>query len=361
MTERKARVTSIDVARLAGVSQSAVSRAFTPGTSISVQTRRKVLAAAQALNYVPNSIARSLITRRSNMVAMVVGDLQNPFYCQVLDAVSQALQQRGVQVLVFRVALGSEVDAALMSVLEYQIDGMVITSAQVSAKMAELCAERDIPVVMVNRYVPGLRVHSVCCNNARGARLAAGALIEAGGSRFAAIIGTPDAALVQGRMLGFTSRVTAAGFDPAGIRTDCGHFSYQGGHDAALRLFADAPPATRPDALFCLNDIMAIGAMDALRHRLGLRVPEDVQVVGFDDIPEAARPGYRLTTIRQPLRRMVAKTMTLLRLDPDSAAASATDSTALFIEGDLIQRDTVGQRRSPVLRGGAAGESVWHI
>lgn len=188
----KTRATSIDVAKLAGVSQSAVSRAFTPGTSISRQARAKVLEAAQALNYVPNSFARSLITRRSNIIAMVVGDLKNPFYVQVLDETSKALQQRGVQVLVFRVANGSEVDAALLSVLQYQVDGMVITSAQVSSKMAELCAERGIAVVSFNRYVAGLQVNSVCCNNIHGARLAARALTDAGGSRFAMIIGDKD-------------------------------------------------------------------------------------------------------------------------------------------------------------------------
>jgi DNA-binding LacI/PurR family transcriptional regulator len=335
----KTRVTSIDVARLAGVSQSAVSRAFTPGTSISEQARAKVLEAARALNYVPNSIARTLITRRSDIVAMVVGDLQNPFYVQVLDDVTAALQQRGVQVLVFRVANGSEVDASLMTVLQYQVDGIVITSAQVSDRMAQICAERGIPVVMLNRFVTGLRVRTVCCNNVRGGRLAARTLIAAGGSRFAAIMGDLDAAAVLDRMLGFSDEIAASGFRPAAIRTDCGHYTYQGGYAAALRLFEGRTPASRPDALFCLNDIMALGALDALRGTLGLKVPDDVMVIGFDDIAEASRPGYRLTTIRQPLDQMIGHTMSLLGLDEPEA--NTTDSSALFIEGELIERATV--------------------
>jgi DNA-binding LacI/PurR family transcriptional regulator len=335
----KTRVTSIDVARLAGVSQSAVSRAFTPGTSISEQARAKVLEAARALNYVPNSIARTLITRRSDIIAMVVGDLQNPFYVRVLDDVTAALQQRGVQVLVFRVANGSEVDASLMTVLQYQVDGIVITSAQVSDRMAQICAERGIPVVMLNRFVTGLRVRSVCCNNVRGGRLAARTLLAAGGSRFAAIMGDLDAAAVLDRMLGFSDEIAAAGFRPGAIPTDCGHYTYQGGHAAALRLFAGKTASSRPDALFCLNDIMALGALDALRGSLGLKVPDDVMVIGFDDIPEASRPGYRLTTIRQPLPLMIGHTMSLLGLDePD---ADTTDSAALFIEGELVERATV--------------------
>lgn len=339
MSSRKARVTSIDVARLAGVSQSAVSRAFTPGTSISQHVRRKVHEAAQALNYVPNSIARSLITKRSNIIAMVIGDLRNPFYVQVLDQLSKVLQHRGVQVLVFRVANGSEVDNALLAVLQYQVDGIVITSAQISGKMAEICAERDIPVVMFNRYVARLKVNSICCNNVRGGRQVARALIDAGGKHFAAITGDLDAAAVQDRMLGFTAQITEAGFAHADIKTDCGHYTYQGGYEAAIRMFANAGSDARPDALFCQNDIMAMGALDALRLTIGLRVPEDVMVIGFDDIPEASHPSYRLTTVRQPLERMIAKTMTLLGLDTNAQEPLIT--TALFIEGELIQRATL--------------------
>lgn len=344
MTSRKARVTSIDVARLAGVSQSAVSRAFTPGTSISQHARRKVFEAAKALNYVPNSIARSLITKRSNIIAMVVGDLRNPFYVQVLDQLSKVLQHREVQVLVFRVANGSEVDNALLAVLQYQVDGIVITSAQISRKMAEICAERDIPVIMFNRYVADLKVNSICCNNVRGGQQAARALIDAGGKRFAAITGDRDAAAVQDRVHGFTDQIVAAGFALPDIKTDCGHYTYQGGYEAAIRIFADTGPDTRPDALFCLNDIMAMGALDALRLTIGLRVPEDVLVIGFDDIPEASHPNYRLTTVRQPLERMIAKTMTLLGLDRDAQETLTTP--ALFFEGELIQRATLASTKS---------------
>lgn len=338
MPFRKPSVTSIDVARLAGVSQSAVSRAFTPGTSVSAATRDRVLEAAQSLNYVPNSFARSLITRRSNIVAMVVGNMQNPFYVDLLDRVTCALQRRGAQVLVFRVDNDSEVDEALIPVLQYQVDGIAISSAHVSPKMADLCAARAIPVVMINRSAPNLPVRSIGCDNLLGARTAARALFEAGGQRFALMTGAPNAPGVEDRRKGFQQQLAEFGVDPTSIRIDCGHYSYTGGFSAALRLFGEAED--RPDALFCQNDIMAIGAIDALRECLCLRIPDDVMVFGFDDIPEASRPSYRLTTIRQPLEDMVSRIVAQFDLN-DEESDSEPGPAELLVPGRLVQRETL--------------------
>ena len=338
MTLRKPCVTSVDVARLAGVSQSAVSRTFTPGTSVSAATRHRVLEAAQSLSYVPNSFARSLITRRSNIVAMVVGNMQNPFYVALLDQVTCALQRRGAQVLVFRVDNDSEVDEALIPVLQYQVDGIAISAARVSPKMAELCDARAIPVVMINRSAPNLPVRSIGCDNLGGARVAARALFEAGGRRFAMITGASDAPGVRERKQGFAEKLAEVGVDPESIRIDCGNYSYTGGFSAALRVFGDA--GNRPDALFCQNDIMAIGAIDALRERLCLHIPDDVMVFGFDDIPEASRPPYRLTTIRQPLEEMVSRIVAQFGLDGDEKEP-APGPVEQLVPGRLIQRETL--------------------
>lgn len=129
------------------------------------------------------------------------------------------------------------------------------------------------------------------------------------------------------------------GVDPVPIATDCGQYTYAGGFTAALRLFAGSDGARRPDALFCQNDIMAIGAIDALRKRLGLRIPEDVMIIGFDDIPEASRPPYRLTTIRQPLDDLVARTVALLGLGEGEQKQAGP--VCHLIPCRLIQRDTL--------------------
>lgn len=331
MAGKKSRVTSIDVAARAGVSQSAVSRAFTPGSSVSETTRRKVYQAARALNYVPNSIARSLITARSNIVAMVVGDMHNPFYNLVLDEFSRVLQEQGKHVLVFRVASGSEVDDALIQVLQYQVDGIIVTSAQVSSKMAVLCLERGIPVVMFNRYIEGLQTDNVCCDNFEGGQIAARALLSSGGTRFALIAGEPGASTNLDRVKGFLSALEDAGIRSDSVPTLRGNYTYEGGFDASLSLFASRDDA--PDALFCTNDIMALGALDALRFRLGFNVPGDVMVVGFDDIPDADRECYRLTTVRQPLEQMITRTMRLM--DGERGTPSTN-----FLQGTLIHRAT---------------------
>jgi len=330
------RITSVDVAQKAGVSQSAVSRVFTPGSSVSEQIRGKVLRAARALNYVPNSIARSLITARSNIVAMVIGDLSNPFYNTVLDHFSRVLQEQGKHALVFRVAIGSEVDDALLSVLQYQVDGIIITSAQVSSKMAGLCLDRGIPVVMFNRYVEGLDTNNVCCDNLQGGRLAAHTLLKAGGSRFGLIAGEHNASTNRDRVNGFLAALAEAGVSMDKVVMQPGHYTYSGGYQAIQTMFAGEE--SHPDAIFCTNDIMALGAMDALREECGLRVPDDVMMLGFDDIPEGARAPYRLTTIAQPLDDMILKTLDILNTD---ASEAEKGSETYFLQGHLIKRDTV--------------------
>ena len=180
---KKNITTSVDVAKLAGVSQSAVSRAFAPGGSIADATRDKVFEAASRLNYVPNSIARSLITRKSDIIAILVGDMENPFYTDVLDKFSRRIQDAGKQVLVFNVPPNADIDAALIKVMQFQVDGIVITSAQISTRLASICLSRNVPVVMFNRYVPGLQTFSVCCDNYNGGRLAADTLFQDGGDQ----------------------------------------------------------------------------------------------------------------------------------------------------------------------------------
>lgn len=334
MARNKNSVTSIEVAKRAGVSQSAVSRAFTPGSSIADETRRKVLQAATELNYVPNSFARSLITARSNIVAMVVGDLSNPFYSTVLDQFSQALQARGKHVLVFRVATGSEVDNALIDVLQYQVDGIIVTSAQISTKMTGLCLDRGIPVVMFNRYIEGQLTDNVCCDNRKGGHLIARTLIDAGATRLAMIAGERDSSTNRDRRDGFLSGLSRRGIRRSDVQIEQGNYTYEGGRAAARALFAKKRGA--PNGLFCTNDIMALGALDTLRHELGYRVPEDVMVIGFDDIPDASRPAYRLSTVRQPREQMIEKTLELLDRKGEDAATATS-----FFDGELVLRDTL--------------------
>jgi DNA-binding LacI/PurR family transcriptional regulator len=252
----------------------------------------------------------------------------------VLDQFSQALQAQGKHVLVFRVATGSEVDDALVDVLQYQVDGIIITSAQISSKMAGLCLERGTPVVMFNRYIQGQLTDNVCCDNRKGGRLIARTLVEAGATRLAMIAGERDSSTNRDRREGFLRGLSSRGIAKRSVRIEQGNYTYEGGRRAAHALFATKRGA--PNGLFCTNDIMALGALDALRFELGFRVPEDVMVIGFDDIPDAARPPYRLSTVRQPREAMIEKTLELL-----SRGGRPVAPETCFLDGELVLRDTL--------------------
>jgi len=338
MARTTSRATSFDVAALAGVSQSAVSRAFTPGASIADDTRHKVLEAAAKLSYVPNSIASSLTTKRSNIVALILGDMSNPFYVHVLHAFSNRLQEEGRQVLIFTLDRNADSDAAILQVLKYQVDGVILTAAQASTRMTDICHERGIPIVLFNRYIPGSDASCVRCDNAGGGRQIAEAFLAAGAQKFAVIAGDPKGTTSQDRVRGFIERMLESGARRSDIAVLEGCSSYDGGYAAALKHFS-ANTQSRPDALFCVNDIMAMGAMDALRFKLGVKIPQDLMLAGFDDIPEGRRAPYQLTTVRQPVDLMVEETLSVLNLDqPSQTIERGIDRP---IKGKLIWRSTI--------------------
>ncbi|OWT81067.1 MULTISPECIES: LacI family DNA-binding transcriptional regulator [unclassified Achromobacter] len=301
-----------DVADLAEVSQSAVSRTFTPGASVSEETRRKVLAAAQKLGYRPNALARSLITRRSRIVALVMSYLENQFYPLVIEKLSQKLQKEGYHVLMFIAEVDEAADGVLAEILQYQVDGIVMASAMLSPNIARSCAEVGVPVVQFNRIsmLGGLARHassSVTSDNHAGGALAAQLLVQRGYRRFGFLAGLRDSSTSIERERGFRDALRQLGHEVH--RREAGDYNFDQAQAATRRLFQQ----DAVDALFVANDHMAIAALDVLRLELKLRVPEDVGVVGFDDVPQAAWGAYRLTTVRQPLELMVDATVGLLR------------------------------------------------
>lgn len=294
----------IDVARLAGVSQAAVSRTFTPGASISDETRKKVLEAAHRLNYRPNVIARSLIRKSTRIIGVVAMRLSKPFYARTIREFTRRLQAQGYWTLLFYVADDSEVEMTLPMALQYQVDGVVITSATLSSKLADEFARTGTPVVLFNRYAATARTHVVRCDNYAGGRMVADAFLDAGHRRIAYIAGEEGSSTNQDRERGLVDRLNERGVQL--WQRASGDYSYEAGYVAAQQLLRGSE---RPDAIFCADDMTAIGAMDAARYELGLRIPEDLSVIGFDDIPMAAWSAYSLTTIRQPFEEMVEATI----------------------------------------------------
>lgn len=304
---RKTSVSSVEVARLAGVSQAAVSRVFTPGASVSDEMRAKVMAAAKQLGYRPNAIARSLSLQSSHIIGLVMIRFWNPFYARLLQEFTNRLQTLGYWVLVLNVAEDTPLENAIPTALQYQVDGIIVTSATLSSGLAEECARVGTPVVLFNRYSLESSVNAVCCDNVAGGRMVADALLSAGHTRLAYIAGEADSSTNRDREQGFTQRLAERGGTL--WARESGDYSYESGYQAALRLLGRQQ---RPDALFCANDLMAMAAFDAASCHLGLRVPEDVSIIGFDDIAMAAWPKYDLTTIHQPVDRMVDATIEVL-------------------------------------------------
>ena len=308
----KTVVTSQQVAKLARVSQSAVSRTFTPGASVSKETRKKVLVAANALGYRPNAIARSLISGRSRIIALVMSYLENQFYPLVIEKLSQLLQRQGYHVLMF-ISEIDQVDGVLSDILQYQVDGIVMASVTLSIDLAKICADAGVPVVMINRVpdtgaLTGPATSSVTSDNFQGGRMVAQLLLDRGHRRIAFIAGLENSSTNLERERGFNEVLQAAGRPAFGRAV--GYYSFAGAEQATRELFKCAD---RPDAVFVANDHMAIAAMDVLRIELGLRVPQDVSVIGFDDIPQAAWGSYRLTTVIQSVQDMVGATVDLLQ------------------------------------------------
>ncbi|HEY8595262.1 MAG TPA: LacI family DNA-binding transcriptional regulator [Devosiaceae bacterium] len=332
----KENVTSTDVARRAGVSQSAVSRVFTPGASVSTSTREKVLSAARELGYRPNPIARAMITGKSRIIGLVVAYLDNQFYPVALELLSRSLQERGYHILVFMAENSTEGVAQVMEELvSYKVDGIVTASVAMSNELTNLCDASGIPVVMFNRGQNDLRLNEVTSDNVAGGRTVANFLVAGGHTRIAHIAGWQGASTGRDRAEGFSDGLAQHGLVPFAVLD--GMYKREIAAEQARTLFSGAE---RPDAVFVGNDHMAFAVMDVLRFELGLSVPNDVSVVGYDDVPISAWPAYDLTTIRQPVNRMVAATVDTLM----SRIGGDKEPRHIAIPGSLVIR---GSARRP--------------
>lgn len=302
----KESVTSEDVARLAQVSQSAVSRTFTPGASVSEKTRGRVLEAAKQLGYRPNALARAMISGRSRLIAVLVAYLDNQFYPIVLEQLTKSLQAGGYQVLLFMTEPGRQ-DETVLKMLQFQVEGIVMASATMSSNLARECAATGIPVVLFNRYIPSVPTSSVTSDNRAGGRLLARLLAAARHRRIAFIAGAEDSSTNKDRELGFNE-----GLKDEGISLwarEVGDYKFDTAARAARNLLKRPQ---RPDAIFVANDHMAFSVIDVVRDEFALRIPDDISIVGYDDVPESGWGGYKLTTVRQDSQAMIDETIAIL-------------------------------------------------
>lgn len=292
-------VTSRDVARLAGVSQATVSRVLSSSSKLSPDTAAKVRAAVETLGYVPHAGAQAMKTRRTRTIGVVVDDLINPFYPEILDELTRKLDAAGYRVVIWNAGGDSHVDA-LAAIRERAVDGVVFTTATEESLELQAAVEQNSPIVLINRIVEGLNCDQVASENAAGGAAVADYLLAHGRTGVALISGTETASTSRDRCAGFLNRMNDHGHPvPAHLQLR-GDFS----HDRAAQIVdALLQQNPRPTAVFCVNDYMAFGALDALRKNR-LSAPDDCWVIGYDDVEMASWESFGLTTVRQPSREM---------------------------------------------------------
>jgi len=325
--------TQHDVAKLAKVSQSAVSRVLSGAGYVSEKTKKRVQKACEALGYIPDLGARTLVTGSSNMVAVIVANITNPFYPFILDRLTLKIQQRGREVLLLNASGGRDIDELVPVVLQYKVRAAIIMTASLSSKMADMFREHRIPTVMLNRYSTVSPGNSVTCDNAEGGKAVAAAFVAAGFNSFAYVGGAPASSTSHDRRKGFIEGLAEAGHQPL-LALD-GDFNHDWGYEAGTLLCRY--PAVQ--GIFCADDVIAMGVMDAFKE-MGKSVPVDAAVVGFDDIPGAGWAAYSLSTVQQPVDAMIEETLNILERD-----ASATP-VEVRIPGRMIFRNSF---RGPIV------------
>ena len=326
------KVTSLQVAQRAGVSQSAVSRVFTPGASASAKTVAKVRKAADELGYRPNVLARAMVSGKSRIIGLVVAYLDNQFYPVALERLSNALQEKGYHILIFTAPNSTDgVDKVMHDLMAYQVDGIILASVSISSDLADRAKDAGIPVVLFNRGQDDMGLTAVTSANRLGGRRVAEFLLAGGHRRIAHIAGWQGSSTGRDRQAGFLEGLEDAGVEPHSLID--GMYN----RDVAASCANDLLGAEiRPDAIFVGNDHMAFAVMDTIRAA-GLIPGEDISIVGYDDVPLSSWGAYDLTTIRQPVNRMVdtaVNTMLTQIEQPD------TPPRQIEIEGPLIVRSS---------------------
>lgn len=299
--------TSYDIARAAGVSQTTVSRVLHANPKVKPATRERVLEAMRDLNYEPDGLARAMVSRKTGTIGVVVEDITNPFYPEIVEALCSKLSAAGFRMTLWNTGAAVE-PAALEAVRQRLVDGVIFTTATEESGVLKEAVHRGSPVVLVNRYVEEIACDRVTTDNVTGGRTIADYFLDHGHEDIALISGLPNASTSIERESSFRERLRERGVN---LREDLhrvANFSNHLSYTAMISLLESPEP---PTAVFCTNDMMAFGALNGARA-VGARVPEDVWVVGFDDIAMSAWEISDLTTVSQPIVKMAGEAVRLL-------------------------------------------------
>lgn len=327
-------ITADDVAELAGVSRWTVNRAFKKEASISEKARKKVMAAAEQLGYVPDLLAASLASDRSNLVALLVDDFANPHKLIMMERLTRILRRHGWDTLLVNTLNEDDASAALLNASQRRVDAAVLIGIQFNDKVLETAigARRVRKLILFARSSANPNTISICCDDRKAMETIADYVIEKGYSRPAFLAGPQTTSAHLQRKETFLRRWHAAkGVVPDFTAVEA--YDPQLAYQRVTDYLSQFDASNRPDILVCENDALALGAVDAIRYEFGLRIPEDIAVTGFDDVPQAASTHYRLTSYRQPITEMAEALVSVLKGETPS------DGTSQHI-GHLVLRES---------------------
>ncbi|MGB8648402.1 MAG: LacI family DNA-binding transcriptional regulator [Anaerolineae bacterium] len=286
-----------DVAKRAGVSMMTVSRVINGSGDVSPETRERVERVVEELGYVPNALARGLRFKQTKTIALVLTDITNPFFTTIARGVEDVASRQGFSVIFCNTDESEHEEGQYINVLlQKQVDGVLLVPACSSAESISLLQSRGVPVVVLDRRVPGVSVDTVHCNSEQSSYRLVRHLVELGHRRVAVLTGPQIVSTAVERVAGAQRAIREAGLDDDMPLVYYGEFTQASGYHMAQQALAAAPGLT---ALFATNNFVAMGALRAVREA-GLRMPEDVSLVAFDDIPAAFVVEPFLTVISQP-------------------------------------------------------------
>lgn len=325
-----------DVAARAGVSRSAVSRTFTDGASVSPKMRQKVEQAAAELGYSPNFLARSLTTRRTKLIGLVSNNFHNPIFLEVFDLFTRGLQDRGLRPLLVNLSDETDPEHSVQMLTQYSVDGVIVASSTLPPAFSKAFRDKNIPVVNTfGRYASTPDVHIVGIDNVAAGRMAARELVARGYRRVAFLGGPRSATSTQDRFEGFRDEIAQ---HPQVTMTSsyAQAYSFEAGRAEMQRMLATTPA----EAYFCGDDVLSIGVLSAIRDA-GLNVPQDIGVIGLNDMEMARWESIALTTIRQPIKQIIDASVALMVAmldDPDR------HPEARLFPCELVERGTLRPR-----------------
>lgn len=327
-------VTADDVAQKAGVSRWTVARAFKKDAPISASSRQRVMDAATALGYVPDLSASSLASDRSNLVAILVNDFENPHKLVMLERLTRILRVNGWGTLLVNMPDAADAPDALLTASQRRVDAAVLIGTQFDDKVLKtaLGARRVKKLIVFARASRAENTISICCDDIGAMKQMADHVIARGYRRPLFLAGPDTDSAILMRKETFLRHWQDRVAGPAPDVLHVPHYNLAAPYTGVVDRLGAMAPDQWPDVIVCENDILAMGAMDAVRHGLGLSVPGDIAITGFDDIPLAAAPSYDITTIRQPITAMVE---TLLRV-----LGGEEQADRLFLPGKFLARSS---------------------